>query len=71
MPPLPQLSSERLIKALVRLGFTERRGKGSHTVLRRGSSVCVVPHRDPVPRGTLANVLRQAGVEPDELLGVL
>ncbi|MEU8580601.1 type II toxin-antitoxin system HicA family toxin [Streptomyces abikoensis] len=67
MPPLPQISSERLIKALEQLGFTRRAGKGSHTVMRRGSVVCVVPHRSPVPKGTLANVLRQAGVTPEQL----
>ncbi|MFF4404337.1 type II toxin-antitoxin system HicA family toxin [Streptomyces sp. NPDC001262] len=67
MPPLPQISSESLIKALCRLGFTERRGKGSHTVLRHGPVVVVVPHRNPVPRGTLANVLRQAQVTPEQL----
>jgi len=67
MPPLPQISSDRLIKALERLGFSRRAGKGSHTVMRRGSVVCVVPHRNPVPKGTLANVLRQAGVTADDL----
>jgi predicted RNA binding protein YcfA (HicA-like mRNA interferase family) len=67
MPPLPQISSERLIKALERLGFTRRAGKGSHTVMRRENVICVVPHRNPVPKGTLANVLRQAGVTPDQL----
>lgn len=67
MPPLPQISSDRLLKALERLGFTRRAGKGSHTVMRRGGVVCVVPHRNPVPRGTLANVLRQAEITVDQL----
>ncbi|MGW0465330.1 type II toxin-antitoxin system HicA family toxin [Streptomyces sp. NPDC003027] len=71
MPPLPQISSDRLIKALERLGFTRRAGKGSHTVMRRGSVVCVVPHRNPVPRGTLANVLRQAGVTAEQLIDAM
>ncbi|MEV0371396.1 type II toxin-antitoxin system HicA family toxin [Streptomyces sp. NPDC050636] len=71
MPPLPQISSERLIKALEHLGFTRRAGKGSHTVMRRGSVVCVVPHRSPVPKGTLANVLRQAGVTADQLMDAM
>lgn len=67
MPPLPQVSSDRLIKAFERLGFQQRRGKGSHTVMRRASTVVVVPHRNPVPKGTLHNVLRQAGVTVEEL----
>ncbi|MGI5339991.1 type II toxin-antitoxin system HicA family toxin [Streptomyces sp. CA-181903] len=71
MPPLPQVDSTVLIKALTRLGFVERQGKGSHTVLRNGSIVVVVPRRDPVPRGTLANVLRQAQVTPEQLRRLL
>ncbi|MDT0547969.1 MULTISPECIES: type II toxin-antitoxin system HicA family toxin [Streptomyces] len=68
MGTLPQISSDRLIKALERLGFTQRNGKGSHTVLRRYSTVVVVPHQNPVRRGTLRNVLKQAGITVQELL---
>ncbi|MFJ8668465.1 type II toxin-antitoxin system HicA family toxin [Streptomyces sp. NPDC093600] len=59
------------MKALERLGFTRRADKGSHTVMRRGSIVCVVPHRNPVPRGTLTNVLRQAGVTAEQLVDAM
>jgi predicted RNA binding protein YcfA (HicA-like mRNA interferase family) len=67
MPPLPQISSSALLKALLHLGFEQRRGKGSHTVVRRGSVVAVIPHRDPIPKGTLRNVLKQAGVTVEEI----
>jgi predicted RNA binding protein YcfA (HicA-like mRNA interferase family) len=36
MPKLPNISGARIIKALRRLGFEERRQRGSHVVLRRG-----------------------------------
>jgi predicted RNA binding protein YcfA (HicA-like mRNA interferase family) len=68
MPQLPQISSDRLIKAFERLGFQQRRGKGSHTVMRRASTVVVIPHRNPVPKGTLRNVLKQAEVSIEELV---
>jgi predicted RNA binding protein YcfA (HicA-like mRNA interferase family) len=46
MAKLPCVSGARVVKALERLGFVKRRQRGSHVVLRRGSSVCVVPlHR--------------------------
>jgi predicted RNA binding protein YcfA (HicA-like mRNA interferase family) len=71
MAPVPQISSVELIKALVRLGFAERPGKGSHTVLRRGSVVTVVPHASPVRAGTLRNILRQAQVTVEQLMAAL
>ena len=67
--------------ALKRLGFEELRQKGSHLVLRRtttnaeGSSaavICVVPlHRRDLAVGTLASVLRQAGVDSDTFIQAL
>lgn len=63
-----------MVAALKRLGFEEVRQKGSHLVLRRTSInsdgtddavVCVVPlHRRDLALGTLASVLRQAGIDP-------
>jgi predicted RNA binding protein YcfA (HicA-like mRNA interferase family) len=39
--------------------------------MRRGSSGCVVPLHGEVKVGTLAGVLRQAGVSGDEFTGAL
>lgn len=71
MPPLPQISSGELLKALEKLGFSRRKGKGSHVVLKRGAQHCVVPHNNPIPKGTLAKILKQAGITADELRAVL
>jgi predicted RNA binding protein YcfA (HicA-like mRNA interferase family) len=57
-----------VVKALERLGFVNRRQRGSHVVLRRGSSVCVVPMHREVDQGTLRGVLRQAGVTAEEFV---
>jgi len=71
VPKLPHLSGAEIIRALERLGFQQLRQKGSHVILRRGSTGCVVPlHRD-VKIGTLSGVLRQAGVTAEEFIAAL
>lgn len=49
------------------MGFDPRPGKGSHTVLRKGSVVVVVPHQNPIRPGTLRNILKQAQVSSQDL----
>ena len=71
MPKLPVLSGADVIKALERLGFAQVRQRGSHVVLRRGSTGTVVPLHRQLKTGTLAGILRQAGVTQDEFLEAL
>ena len=71
MPKLPVLSGADVIKVLEQLGFAQVRQRGSHVVLRRGSAGTVVPLHREVKTGTLAGVLRQAGVTQDEFLGAV
>lgn len=71
MGKLPVLSGTEVIKALEALGFTQVRHRGSHVVLRRGAAGTVVPLHRPVKTGTLAGILRQAGLSHDEFLGAL
>jgi predicted RNA binding protein YcfA (HicA-like mRNA interferase family) len=71
VPKLPHVPGSELIRALERLGFSRVRQKGSHVVMRRGPSGCVVPLHREVKTGTLAGVLRQAGVSVEEFLKVL
>lgn len=68
MPKLPCISGARVIQALLRLGFERRRQRGSHVVLRRNASVCVVPMHREVDQGTLRGILRQANVTPEEFI---
>lgn len=68
MPKLPHLSGAQIIRILGRLGFIVARQNGSHVVLRKGSSVCVVPNHKEVKVGTLTGVLRQAGLSAEEFL---
>ncbi|MEO8011619.1 MAG: type II toxin-antitoxin system HicA family toxin [Dokdonella sp.] len=66
MPSLPHLSGAEIVRVLQVLGFVVARQRGSHMVLRRGTSGCVVPNHREVKLGTLAGLLKQAGVSPAE-----
>ncbi len=73
MTKLPLVSSDEIIRKLKAIGFDymPRRGKGSHIALYKiegdGSKLLViVPHRDPVPRGTLLSILKQAHLTKEE-----
>jgi len=65
MPKLPRVSGAQVVRALERLGFAVARQRGSHIVMRRGSS-----HRE-LKTGTLAGVLKQAGVSAEEFTNAL
>ena len=71
MPKLPRVSGAEVVRALERLGFAVARQRGSHIVLRRGSVGCVVPNHRELKTGTLAGVLKQAGVSAEELMNAL
>lgn len=58
MPKLPVVSGEETVKALERLGFGVARQRGSHIVLRKGSSGCVVPNHHELKVGTLVGILK-------------
>jgi predicted RNA binding protein YcfA (HicA-like mRNA interferase family) len=68
MPKLPVLSGADVIKVLERLGFVQLRQRGSHVVMRRGSTGCVVPLHREVKAGTLSGILRQAQMTQEEFL---
>lgn len=70
MPKLPRTSGAAIVKAFERLGFVRVRQSGSHVVMRRGSKGCVVPMHSEVKIGTLAGILRQAEVSPDDFIDV-
>ena len=71
MPKLPVVSSAEAIRALEQLGFSVVRQRGSHIVLRMGSSGCVVPNHKELKAGTLTGILKQAGVPLDEFISAL
>ncbi len=71
MPKLPRVSGAEATRALQRLGFDRVRQSGSHVVMRRGSNGCVVPLHSELKVGTLAGLLRQAEVSPEDFIAAL
>ena len=74
MSRLPRgLSHRRVIAALKRAGFTVRRQKGSHIVLRRDEPLAqvVVPAHRSIDTGTLASILQGAGLSGEEFRELL
>jgi predicted RNA binding protein YcfA (HicA-like mRNA interferase family) len=71
-PALADLPVRKVIQALESVGFVYVRAKGSHAVYRdREGRVAVIPQHGVVKRGTLASILRQAGLTPAEFLKLL
>lgn len=71
MPRLPVLSGAEVVRALERLGFEQKRQRGSHVVMRKDAIGCVVPLHKEVKTGTLAGLIRQAGLTNEEFLEAL
>lgn len=74
MPKLPSLTSEKVIKVLKRKGFVLDRVKGSHHVYYHPETKrrVVVPfHKRDLPKGTLFEILKQAGITKEELKELL
>ncbi|MDE0460344.1 MAG: type II toxin-antitoxin system HicA family toxin [Chromatiales bacterium] len=72
MPPdLPRVSGREAIRALETLGFSAIRQRGSHVVMRRGASGCVVPNHREIKTGTLHGLLKQAGVTRAQFIAAL
>jgi predicted RNA binding protein YcfA (HicA-like mRNA interferase family) len=70
MPRLPRLTSDELLTVLRRAGWEQIRQRGSHVVLHRpgGGRPLVVPsHGKALKTGTLAAILREAGIDAEEL----
>jgi len=75
MTKLPTVSGERVVRALKKAGFVELRQRGSHVSLekRAGENVLrtVVPMHSTLAKGTLGDILKQAGLTVDEFRELL
>jgi len=71
MPKLPALSPKKLVKILNKLGFIEDHQVGSHKVFYNSKTDkrAVVPfHVCDLPKGTLLAILREAGIDRNEIV---
>jgi predicted RNA binding protein YcfA (HicA-like mRNA interferase family) len=63
------LSSKKIIKTLMKHGFVEVSQKGSHVKYKNKNRIVIVPHpKKEIPRGTLASILRQSGLQKEDFL---
>lgn len=75
MPKLPTLTSKKLVKVLVKLGFEKHRQKRtSHLIMihpdKRRCVVPIHPSKD-IPKGTLKAILRDIEITAGDLKNFL
>ena len=71
-PALSDVAVRKVTRVLESLGFEHTRTKGSHAVYRHEDGrTAIVPMLGTVKRGTLASIIRQAGLTPAEFLALL
>ncbi|MHB1709634.1 MAG: type II toxin-antitoxin system HicA family toxin [Thermoplasmataceae archaeon] len=73
MPKLPVISGRDFIKVLNKLGFQEKRQKGSHIILIREKdqlSISVPNHKE-LDRGTMNSLMKSVGLSREELIKLL
>ncbi|MCS7368000.1 MAG: type II toxin-antitoxin system HicA family toxin [archaeon YNP-WB-062] len=69
MSKLPVVSGREVIKYLTKKGFVVSRQKGSHVVLKSQDGRRVtVPLHEELDRGTLLEILAEAGISKEEFL---
>ncbi len=71
MPKLPVVSSDEVIKALSKIGFTVSSQKGSHVKLRKGSLSLIVPMHSELGKGILGKIIKQSGLNVEEFIELL
>ena len=74
MPKLPVVSAKALLRALERVGFSRRGGRGSHAVFVHtdGRRTTVPLHgRREIPRGTLHAIFKDLKISKEDLIEFL
>jgi len=70
MPKLPSLTPQKIIRILEKKGFLLDRSKGSHHIYYHPETkrrVVVPLHKKDLPKGTLFEILKQAGLQKEEM----
>ena len=75
MPKLPSnISGEKLVKIMFKLGYERDHQTGSHMILRQNKPPfrrLTIPNHKELARGTLRAIIRQAGLTREEFLKLL
>ncbi|OGF69411.1 hypothetical protein A3H65_04185 [Candidatus Giovannonibacteria bacterium RIFCSPLOWO2_02_FULL_45_14] len=70
MPKLPRLTPRKVISILKQNGFILDHATGSHYIFYSPDTkrrVTVAYHSREIPKGTLAAILKQAGIPPEKI----
>ncbi|MCD4767927.1 MAG: type II toxin-antitoxin system HicA family toxin [Methanosarcinales archaeon] len=71
----PVVSGEKAIKAFLNAGFVKVRQRGSHVRLEKieGNDIIklTVPLHNPMKKGTLSRLIKDAGLTIDEFVNLL
>ena len=72
MSKVPELSHQRIVRALERAGFVVKR-QGKHISMYSAEKhvVAVIPRHDPVKRSTLARILKEIDMSTEEFQELL
>ena len=70
MTKLPQVSHERVIRALQRKGFWVLR-QGKHVSMTDGDRIVIIPRQPVIKPGTLRQILDAAGLTAEEFRDLL
>jgi predicted RNA binding protein YcfA (HicA-like mRNA interferase family) len=65
------LSGQRVVRALLRLGFVQERQEGSHVRLSKNNLRVTVPNHPALAPKTLQSILRQAQLAIEQLKDAL
>lgn len=70
MTRLPQIKPKDLRKILLKFGFKERPGRGSHKVYVHpdGRRTILASHPKPISKGTLRAILRQSKLNIEDII---
>jgi predicted RNA binding protein YcfA (HicA-like mRNA interferase family) len=72
MTKLPGVRPREAAAALLKAGFEFARQRGGHRIYVKGNVGVTVPwHTKDLRRGTLHQIIRQAGLTPDEFIRLL
>lgn len=70
MTKLPQISHERVVRALKRAGFYILR-EGKHISMTDDKHIVIVPRQHVIKPGTLKQILDAAGISPERFKDLL
>ncbi len=73
MPRLPAVDWRDAVRVFQKAGWQYDRTRGSHYIMVKPGEpgLLSIPMHNPVKRGTLRKLIREAGLTPDQFLALL